>query len=895
MWLTRQLRRLTRRARPDEDFAEEIASHLALEADQLSDEGRLPHDATIEARRRFGNVGHARERFHDSRGFPAIQSIVDDVHYAVRILRKSPVFTATAVLSLALGVGANTAVFTLVNAVLFKELAVTDPARLVWVRSDDRFPTMSYPTVVHFRERGTGFANVAAVYSLDRANVSIDHAAADPRSVRVHLVSGDYFPLFGVHAAAGRLLSMDDERVLDGHPVVVVSDAYRRAHFTDGAPIGHTLALNGTTFTIIGIAPASFTGDELGEPADLWIPMMMQSEVMTERPNIVNTPRSWVRMLARLKDNVAEQTAAEIATQVYRQQLSNEFAGDPQWTPEKAAGVQITLHSERRGYAPSRVDAAEPMVVVWAIVVLVLVIACVNVSSLLAVRAAARQREVATRLALGATVARVARVFLAEGAVIGGAASVVGIAVAFAGVRWLERIAASGVTAYRLPVAPDARVLSLTLAASLATILVCALAPARRAVRLAGANGMHASMSLGARAGSARMPVVKALLVAQVAMALVLLTAAGLFVRTLAKLEYQDVGFDRDHLVEAFTEPDQINLSGTRLAGLFDETLNRVRTLPGVASVAASSRGFMTRFAGMVRTNIPGYVPKPDESEFVAYNYVTPGFFRTAEMTMIGGRDFTAADLGGAPRVAIISESMARHYFGSANALGKRYGTGRDEGAPIEVVGIVRDAKDASLRDADVEMMYLPYRQAEGRLGQMRVIVRSVGDPRPLVPLVRRTLHELAPQLPISEVAPITVQMSRTIAMERFTTLASGFFGAVALLLAALGIYATATHVVETRTPEIGVRMALGATADSVVRMILRDHFKLVFAGLGAGVVVAGFAARAVSARLYGVSPADVTSFGVAVGVMLLTSIFAVLVPARRATLVDPVETLRCE
>jgi hypothetical protein len=429
---------------------------------------------------------------------------------------------------------------------------------------------------VRFRERKGPFASVAAVYSLDRANIAIDHRPADPRPARIHLVTGDYFTTFGVTASAGRLLSMSDERALGAHPVAVISDAYRRGRFADRSVVlGHTLTINGTTFTIVGIAPPSFTGDELGEPADLWIPLMMQSEVMTDRPNILMTTRLWLRMVARLEAGMTTASAARDATGIYRQKLAEQFGGSPLWAGAAPSTFHITLESERRGYAPSRGDAAEPMLVVLAIVILVLTIACVNVAALLLVRSASRDREVATRLALGASTARVSGVFLAEGMLIGALATGLAVAVAAVGVRWLERVGASGMIAYRLSVAPDGRVIALLATISALTMLVCGLVPARRVARLARGR-LHSSMALGGQRTMSHGPLGNAFVAAEVALTVMLVTAAGLFVRTLVKLEHQEMGFDRDHMLEAFTEPDQINLGGAQLAALFEESVQRI-------------------------------------------------------------------------------------------------------------------------------------------------------------------------------------------------------------------------------------------------------------------------------------------------------------------------------
>jgi predicted permease len=485
--------------------------------------------------------------------------------------------------------------------------------------------------------------------------------------------------------------------------------------------------------------------------------------------------------------------------------------------------------------------------------------------------------------------------FATEGALIGGAASVLGIAVAFVGVRWLDRVSASGMTAYTLSLVPDAHVLALTSGVSLVAMFAIGLAPARRAARLSVTSGLKGSATSGAHGVTSRVTLGKTLAVAQIALAVVLLVAAGLFTRTLAELERQDTGFDREHILEAFTAPEQANISGNRLAALYDAVVQRVGALPDVRDVVVSSRGLLTQHSGMVRTTVPGRSTPPEDPDFVAYNLTMPGFFRTAGMRLVAGRDFDASDIAEHQRVAVISESMARHYFGTPNAIGMRFGTARDEGAPIEVVGIVRDAKDASLRDAGVDMMYLPYRQNIRQLSQMRVIVRTRGDPATLAPVVRRILRDLEPRLPVTAVEPIRLHLGSSIAMERFTALVAMLFGAVALLLAALGMFAMVSHAVVSRTSEIGIRMALGGTRAGVVRLILRENLVIVGAGMALGLVLAMLAGQAITARLFGVSPTDAGTFAGAAAVIVVTAVAAVMVPTTRATRVDPAVTLRHE
>jgi predicted permease len=883
-----------RRRRAEEDFADEIESHIALEAERLAAEGWDAAEANDEARRRFGNRGAAKEQYHESRVWPLIEGLIQDVRYALRALKRTPVFTTVAILSLALGIGANTAVFSFVNAALFRPLPVAHPERIVSVSPDPGlFTTIDYPTVVSFRAYPRLFDAVAAVRPIERANITIDGNPVGRATV--HLVTGDYFSVFDVRASVGRVITMEDERAPGQHPVVVISESYWRSAFGGVLDVvGKSLTLNGVNYAVVGVAPARFTGDEIGLPADLWIPLMMQGAVMPEQSRGLMTSVRFYRMLARLKPSVSIEQATREATAVYRQIAREPRSDAPALSEEELAKLQVMIVSNRRGRTPAIDDKGSQMVVLWAIVALVLAIAYVNVAGLLLVRAAAREREFSTRLALGAGVGRIARLLLAEGAVIGVAASLLGVGLAVLGARWLAYAAASGTQPLRLNLSADARVLGLTIAASLMAILVCGLAPAVRLRQLSLAAGLKASR-LG-RAGRGPSWFGRGLVVAQVALAVTLVVAAGLFTRTLSALQEQDTGFEPQRLLEAAAVPEQANIGGERLAALFDAVIERMRAMPGVEDAAVATHGLLSGTGtGAVNTTVVGYVRPPEELPFVPYNYVTPTYFHTAGIRLLAGRMLEAGDAAGRPLVVVVSASMARHFFGSASAVGQHLYFSSNPNALVEIVGVVHDTKDRSLRDAEGMLLYLPYRQDLRRLRGMSVVVRTKGDPAELTPLLRRTLRELEPTLPLTSVAPMRTQMLSTITMDWFTAVATTFFGVVSLLLAAIGMFAVAAQAVNARTSEIGIRMALGGTRGSVMRLIVGDNMLLVVIALGLGNGLAYVAARAIQARLFGVAPGDPTSFAAATTIMIGAALVAALPPARRAARTDPAISLRHE
>ena len=892
-----RLRALFNRRALDTELDSELRFHLERETDKLRARGLSASEARRQAHIAFGSVDSAKEQSRDGRGVALIETTLQDLRYAARGLRKAPGFAALVVLSLALGIGANTAIFSVVNAELLKPLPVRDPASL-YTLEGEKAHARDYPLFTLLRQRGDVFSDIAAVSTTDRSNIAIggDPNSADPRPASVHLVSGSYFRVLGVYASRGRMIGPEDDQNPSGHPVVVVSDAYARRRFgrADNA-VDHTLTLNATTYTIIGVAPAEFTGDVVGHPADLWIPIMMQSEVMVERPGLLTNPRPpWIRTLARLARGVSAARASAILTIMYRQILTDRFV--TKQTMNSAADIakdSMVVTSSARGYAPERATITRPIIIMWGIVGLVLIIACVNVAGLLIARATTREREIATRLAIGAGRWRITRQLLAEGMLLAALGGGAGMLVAWAGVESLDRVVNSGLDPLTLNIAPDVRVLGLTVGVCVLTGLLCGFAPALRVSRLSLVPSLKSMQSASLRPRRGRLGLGQILVVTQVGLSLALVVAAGLFARTLVNLEHQSVGFDRSRVLLAWTAPTQAGLTKARLADLYDAAIGHVGRLPGVRAVAVSSRGILGAVGSGSPIRVPGYVARPTDDYFVSWNIVTPAFFSTAGIQMLAGRDFGPLDVASGQRVAIVSEALAKHYFGGESPIGKRFGMRIGTDFPLEVIGVAHDAVDLSVRSGGAEMIYLPYRQDAEHMSDMCVIVRTDGPPAALAEPVRRALHDVDSALPVVSVSAMDEQVSRTLVQERVIALLSGLFGALALALAAVGLYAIVAQSVATRSPELAIRLALGGARGDVLGLILRESLSVVGIGIVVGLAGAQLAARSIANQLFGVSTFDPWTVGVAVILMLLAAVLAAWAPARRAALTDPMNALR--
>jgi putative ABC transport system permease protein len=851
-----------------------------------------------------------------------ITDLWQDLRYGLRLLRKSPGFTAVAVLSLALGIGANTAIFSVIDALILKTLPVSRPEELVTFRWDDgssgpasSFYTFMHPTFEKFREWSQVFSGVSGSWIIGRSNVMINGpgGSVDPGPIAVCLVSGNYFSTLGINAIAGRTFTLDDDRSPGGHPVVVVSHGYwqRRLAFASDV-VGRTIRLNETNYTIIGVTPRGFSGEWVGSPADLWIPYQMASHVMPEVPG---GPRRFpARVVARLKPGMTIQQA-QAASQILYQRLRKEEAG-PNPAPDQAgriAEARLDLLPAAKGLSTPQGDSyRQPLAIVMAVAGLVLLIACANVANLLLARSAARHREMAVRLAIGAGRARIVRQLLAESILLATIGGAIGVLVAFWGTSVLAATLARGPvqlaaqsSGISLDLQPDARSLAFNATLCLLTGILFGLAPAFRASKVSLSPALS---ERGPGSGGGRFGLGKALVISQIALSLLLLVGAGLFVRTLRNLKSQDLGFDRRQLLLVWTATGQTGRQDTAMADLWHTIQERLSSLPGVVSASAINGGVLTggmatpgpTYQGMQvegqppkQTNVPG-----------GRLFVAPRFFETMGIPVLAGREFTERDNESAPRVMIINEAMARFYFGDQNPVGQRVRLSQQDKATTEIVGVVKEFIKGTPRGAAYPgfTMYIPYRDpealnrgAQSRLRVMMSVVRTAGDPLTMAARVRQELREIDPNLPVLRINTINEQLDDVLAQECLTATLSGFFGLLALLLVCLGLYGVISYTVARRTNEIGIRLALGATPADVLRMVLKESLWLVLAGIAIGAPATLATTRLISSRLFGVSAADPHTMAVAAVLMIAVSVVAAFLPARRAARIEPMVALRDE
>ncbi|HEU4388220.1 MAG TPA: ABC transporter permease [Blastocatellia bacterium] len=838
-----------------------------------------------------------------------LNDLWQDLSYGVRLLRKTPGFTLVAALSLALGIGANTAIFSVIDVLMLRKLPVWKPEQLVMFRYDDPSPradfyryNFNYPQFERFRERNQEFDGIVAIGLFDRSGITINRSEADPLQTRVALVSGNYFSMLGVNAALGRTFTESDDRTPGGHPVAIISDAYWERQFSRARDVvGQTLTLNNTTYTIIGVAPLGFEGDWVGRPVDLWMPAMMYGQVMPEAPG-PGLQRFPVRIIARLKTGVTVGQALAATQLVFHEGKVEDLGPNP--SPQQLQQVdqfRLTLRPAAHGYSPQRDAYAQSLAILMAMVGLVLLIACANVANLLLARSTARQKEMAVRLALGARRARIVRQMLAESLLLAVMGGTIGLLFAVWGTSVLSTISLSPVQTdaraasawISFDLSPDGRVFLFTTAICLLTAFLFGLAPAFRGSRVSLSPALT-GRGADASSTSGRFGLGKALVVTQVALSLVLLVGAGLLVRTLHNLRATDLGADRQHVMLVWSAPGQTSRQGPKLADLCHTVQERLSSVTGVVSASMSSRGLLTGNDGgapSATARVEGQAPKA--GLFLGRTAVVPGYFETVGMPFLSGRDFTERDNESAPKVTIINETLARFFFDDQNPVARRIALGDDD-TPLEIVGVVKDAKEGTVQGKG-GMAYGPYRQLIGLMRTMCIVVRTSGNPTGLSTQVRQTLLDIDPNLHVLKITTIEDQLNDVLAQERLIAGLASAFGALAMVLACLGLYGVISYSVARRNNEIGIRLSLGAAPGAMMRMVLRESLVLVMVGITLGLPVTLASARVISTKLFGISPADPLTTISAVLVMIAVSALAAFLPARRAARVDPMVALRSE
>jgi predicted permease len=858
--------------------------------------------------RELGNLTLAAEDARAQWGWTRLEQTAQDVRYAVRTLAKAPAFTVAAVLSLAIGIGANTALFTLIDTVMWKLLPVGDPEQLLTIGRQTPTGTTNGFTYQQFEIfRDAGALDLSA-YSVARLDVDIDgqvEPAAD-----AHLVTGQYFPLLKLRPALGRLFDESDDRVPLGHPVAVLGHAYWQRRFgADPAVLGRTITLGRLPFTTVGVAPAEFFGAEVGRSPSLYLPVMMQPALVPMNGSLIRNPNvtaSWLRLLGRMKPGVPLEQAgvrlnALAGNPAAEWRLRNKFTG--QFEDER-----LVVASASAGLSDLRRQFSQPLFILLGVAGLVLLIACANVGQLLLARAATRRSEFALRLALGAGRARVMRQVLVEGMVLTGIGAAAGVALAYWAARALVAYASAGQRVVVLDLSPDVRVLAFTAVVSIAAGLLFASAPAIRASR--ADRSVHSGRDLGRtrHSGGERGPG-KALVVAQVALSVVLLVGAGLFVRTLQNLYRADRGLDPDRVVVVQLEPRGSGQRNNReiaerLDRLYRDLLSRIETMPGVqsASLARSSP------LGPSTLAFPVAPPNSNEVTRLQGSIVYPRYFATMGIPIVKGRDFTDDDLRpDAARVVLVNEPFVREILGGREPLGVDHGVRQVRpargptvpGDPLNIIGVVKDSRVPGLRDRTPPIVYQTFLQANTGFGQMVLHVRASQSSAEILPSVRAAVQAIERDVPMSTVRTLGDEVDAALVRERLVATLSGLFGLVALALICLGLYGLMAFTVSRRTSEIGIRMALGASRSSVHWLVERQALAIVIAGLAIGVpaawVAGRLATRQLASLLYQVTATDPATIAAAIGVLVLVAMAAASLPARRAARIDPAIALRSE
>jgi predicted permease len=891
-------------SRKNRELDEEIRTHLALEIQRRIDAGETREAAEAGAQRDFGNLGLVKEVTRSMWGWSLFERIGQDLRYGVRALRRNPAFTLIAVLSLALGIGANTAIFSVLNVVLLKPMQVTAPEELYRIQQESRVPVaqrFSYHDFERLRDAAVP-ESVAAMSSNARVSVAVGSGAqAEPANAQ--LVSGEFFAVLGVAPVLGRALAAFDNLTPGGHPVAVVSHGYWKQRLGGEAGVlGRNILLNGVRFTIVGVAPPGFHGVFLEAPTDFWIPVMMQQEVRYhqnysdrnnadgEQPWVPQEGISWLDVMVRAGPNskAAMLTALNIA---YQRRLAAmaESIGDPQQR-RLFLEQRLWLESFAQGRSSLRTRFTPHLFALMGMVALVLLIACANTANLMLARASARQREIAVRLSIGAGRGRLIQQLLTESFVLVAVAASIGLLLAYWSANALVGSVVNRVSGQNpAMLAVDGRVLGFTLVLSVVTGLLFGLAPALRSTKLQLGEALKTSSR--SLPGRSRFNPGKFLVAAQVALALLLVVGAGLFARSLYHLGRVELGFDRDHVLSVSIDPRASGFTLEQLPALHARIIGAVSAIPGVEAAAVAMCGL----ASECRSSsdgilITGYTPSAGEQVVFQENRVSPRYFSTVGMRLLRGRDFDARDRHGAAKVALVNQALTRRYFANREAIGQRFGYTSPD---TEIIGIITDARVNNVREQATPMAYYSLDQEEVHTRTLEV--RAAGDPARVSAGVRKAIAAAAPDLAVERITTLSQQVGNSLSAERLVTVLTAVFGSLALGLACFGLYGVMSYALARRTTEIGVRMALGARPSAVLWAVLRESLGLILAGLAAGLPVAMFAARFLSRVLYGVQPWDSLTLWGAVLTLASVAILAALVPAWRAARVDPCVALRQE
>lgn len=896
---------------------EELAFHLETRVQQLMSAGWTRERAHAEALRQFGDIAPVREsmvtldqqRERETRRINMMSELQQDIVYTFRTLKRNLGFTAIIVGALAVGIGANTAIFTLIDAVLVRALPVSHPEQLVSIGDPTRVGSLSQgsprtdlisaPLYRDLRAQNQVFTDILASGRPSRLDARIGNSpSGEFEHPRGRFVSGNYFDVLGVKPFMGRAFDASMDDVPGSSPVVVISHGYWTRRFkNDRAVLGQTMLLDGVKMTIIGITPPEFTGDIVGFSPDVFLPLGMQEVMQPNQKLLHDRLSSWLLLLGRLKPGATLAQASKQIPTLIAQSVVSHAAPDVA-RAFRASDNKYYVQSGAKGFSRVRTTFEAPLLTLLSGVALLLCIICANVANLLLARAIARGREMAVRLALGADRRRLVRQLLTESVVLAVLSAGVGLLLAWWGSRALLQLAGSGPLELKM----DLPVLAFTLGVSVLAVGLFGLAPAMRASRVDLASTMRANAH--AVAGSAlggrgqRAPLGKVLIAGQVALSVVLLMGATMLVRSLRNLQSVDVGLDRDHLVIVDVDVTSRGYNRAELFSFVRTATNKLGAIPGIAGVTYSENGIFSGTESGTNVQVPGFVAKTVDDTSIAYDQAGAAYAATIGAHVLAGRDLARSDEDRLPRTALVNQSLASFYFPGKSAIGQylRF----NDSVAVEIVGVIADTRDHNLTTAPDRRAYFPYVHMRDSAfldgpGSLRFSVRTKGDPTAITQTIRRTIASIDPQLPIDGVDPLVTLMRGTIGQQRLVAQLATAFGVLALILAAVGLYGVMTYAIARRTGEIGLRVALGAQSGDVVRMVLFDALRLVAVGVVAGLPIALASTTLLRTQLHDIQTTDPVSIAVAIGVLTTSAVAAVLFPALRAARVSPIVALRAE
>jgi len=879
--------------RRDRELAEEIESHLQLQIDDNLRAGMDPAEARRQATLRFDGVESVKESYRDRRGLPWLETAWQDLRYAVRVLAKDRGFTAVAVLTLALGIGANTAIFGLIDAVMLKSLPVERPGELLQVKMGEEGTVFTNPIWEQLRDRQDVFSGIFA-YGDDRFNLS---PGGEARYVHGAWVSGQFFQALGIQPAAGRLLTKADDGRGCPATAVLSYDFWQNEYAGSPAAVGRRLTVEGQPFQIVGVAAQGFSGLAVGQPMGIYVPICSEAIVHGKESWLERRSTWWLMVIGRPAAGMSAQQAEArlqvIAPEIFKSTLPTGWQVEELKAYERRTFDTLPAAG---GISDLRGRYSNALLALMGVVGAVLLIACANVANLILARASVRRREIAIRLALGAGRGRLIRQLLTESILLSLSGGALGMLLAQWGSHLVVRLLSTDGSAVSLSLPVDWRMLAFTAAVSIGTALLFGLAPAWLSTRVQPSAAMKCG-GRGIADGHSRFSFGGALVIAQVALSLALVVCAGLMLGTFRKLTTMDPGFRHEQVLLATVDLRNAHYPEAQRRIVYSQVLERLRVLPGVRSASSSD---ITPISGMGWNGLivlQGAARKGQGVPLVFFNQVSDRFFETMGTPVLAGRDFNDRDTPSSTRVVIVNETLARKFFGEANPLGRsfRVQDGATLEAPLEIVGLVRDAKYGTLREETRPIAYFPGSQATGSGRESyNFELRSAAAANDLVPGLRAAVAEVNPNVVI-ECKTLSLQLEESLTKERLLAALSGLFGGLALLLAMIGLYGVMSYNVTRRQNEIGIRIALGAGQGTVRTMVLRDVAILVALGLSAGIGLSLAGGRLVESFLFGIKASDPAALAGAVVLLAVVAAFAGYLPARRASRVDPMVALREE